>query len=427
MEPQNDLIISGHNVGQVVHRECIDFDDIMHCSATLSSANIHVCLTCGKPYAGGVQNSSLLNHFIETLHPVYIRMADLAFVSMPNLNVLPDYSELKDIKFSAKPYYNDDILMLMHQKMKEGIEFTPQIKLYPGFYGIGSVSSSSSFFSTIRFISCFDQIRDIFLLKQNDSTISIFNCLSKFMKRLFNPYSFKKQVSPVGLIHQITKIIGNDEFFKHDPIQHLSYFLNYFSKFEDTKIISQLAKCKLQIHEIHDEEITWRSTKKQIWFIPLDLNDSPLYRSGLEKEKIIPQTSLQELMDRFNGETITTKNLGNNHIEKCKMKLISTSQYLMFSVGRFRKSEFQTEKINMHVALPKEISGYEKFGINGQYALRALISQEGTPTNGSYVVYILNKDSQKWMKCSSSDVEETYIDNVLLTQSCIILYEKILS
>ncbi|KAH0785352.1 cysteine proteinase [Histomonas meleagridis] len=394
---------------QIVHRNALKFDDDLCCSVTLSTKNIYVCLTCGKPFSGGSSTSPLTQHFVEKFHPLAIRMSDTEIVVLPNYDVLPDVPELQDIRFTAHPVYTQKTIAFMHEKMKNGGE------IIPGALGLETLKPTHAQISVIRFISCIDPLRDYFLLKDFD--VPILKEFSTFFKNFFNPYFYKKQISPSKLFRSLPEI--------DDPFNFLSVILNELNnKFGKNNLLSTLSRGLLNIEKYEDAG-HWKSSKRKIWILPLEITDSPLYRSGLEKEKIIPQTELTELLIRYNGVTITETPIGDGKVERKKMKMCNAPSYLIISINRIKKNEFNLEKSNMHVILPREALNMSEYGINGEYKVRAIISHEGTPNDGQYLTYIRNKDAGNWIKCGTIDVNETIEDVAFLSQACFLLMEKI--
>ena len=396
----------------IVNRELINLEEDHRCSVTLSTRNVFLCLSCGKYFCGGSNSSPLTQHFVNEFHPIALRLIDNKIITLPDYEPINDTSAFNDILFTSKPVYDQNILKIMHEKMKNS-----SFNDIPGFIGLESLKSEASKIAVLRFISCIEPLRDYLLLndfKENE----LINEFALFFKRFFNPYYYKKVIG----IDRLLKILPDID----DPFIFLSAILNSLEKgFGKNNILGKLLRGKLMI-ETDDE--TGKFNKpiiKKIWMLPLEMNDSPLYRTGLDKEKIIPQTDLKELLKRFDGTTIIETPSGNGNVERKKMKMMNSPQYLILHLNRIKKNEFNMEKNYMHIILPNGKINMSEYGADADYHIVSIISHEGTCKDGFYLTYSKNKDSYKWVKCHPIDIEETLEEVAFLSQSCFILFEKV--
>ena len=426
MNTDNDSIgneIKNIDLNKIIHRELIDFDQEMRCSITSSSNNLYLCLTCGKAFSGGSDNSPIIQHFFDEMHPLALRLHDNQLLTLPDYKKLPHIPEIEDILFTASPHYTHQTLQKMHEKMRS------ENTIVPGAFEMNSIVKATARISVIRFLSCIDPFRDFLLL--NDFKTPVASVFSEFFKHFFNPFYFKNQVSPDKLLHDLPDTENPLEFMQI-IINNLS---NEFSKFEKAKktqeeskkvknVLEKNLRCELSIDTFDFENQKWNSIKQKAWFIPLELNDSPLYRSGLEKEKIIASTSLKELLQRYDGKTVVNTPIGIGKVLRQKMHFLSTPNYFILNTNRIRKNDFIDEKNNMHIILPTKPLNFSEYGANADYSLRALISHTGSVTGGEYLTYIHNKDNNKWLKCETNKISEILIDAAILSECCFILFEK---
>ena len=420
--------IKGADLNKIIHRELIDFDQELHCSITSSNNNLYLCLTCGKAFSGGSDHSPIVQHFFDEMHPLALRLHDNQLVTLPNYQRIPPIPEVEDILFTAKPHYTKQTLQKMHEKMKT---FN---SVMPGAFEMNSIVKATARISVIRFISCIDPFRDFLLL--NDFKTPKAAAFSEFFKHFFNPFYFKNHVSPDKLLHELP----NDE---DNPFLFLSKILfllsDEFTKFEKEKQVKpSVGNKKVKVTNVLEENLRgelkietydfgtqeWKSEKKKIWMIPLELDDSPLYRSGREKEKIIASTKLIELLQRYNGKEVIDTPNGIGNVLRQKMHFLKAPNYMIFNTNRIGKNDFNDEKRRMHIILPTAPLSFSEYGANTEYSLRAIISHTGTITNGEYITYINNKDNGQWLKCEANKISDTLIEVAILSECCFLLFEK---
>lgn len=415
----NDILPS--DIDKIVHRDLIDFDQEMHCAITSSPHNLFLCLSCGKAFCGGSQSSPIVQHFFDEMHPLALRLHDTQLLTIPDYQKIPPFPEVEDILFTANPQYTEKTLEKMHEKMR--LSQT----MIPGAYKLPSIVNAKARIAVIRFLSCIDPLRDFLLL--NDFQTPIAAAFSDFFKHFFNPFYFKEHLSPDKLLHALPAI--------DVPFIFMSTILNALSKEFDefvkcqqkesgnssikvTNILEQNVKSKLKLDIFNFETSEWKTEIKKAWIIPLQINDSPLYR----KDKIIPPTTLEELLQRYNGDPFDQPD-GKGGTLRQTNRFVSLPNYLIFNTNRIKKNEFRLEKNNIHIILPTQPMNFSNYGINAKYSLRALISHSGSAESDEYITYIKNKDSNTWLKCELTNITEVMIDTAVTQyQCCFILFEK---
>jgi len=208
-----------------------------------------------------------------------------------------------------------------------------------------------------------------------------------------------------------------------NPIQYLSFILNSLSIELGPNCVDNYIRNGLNVDLLYEDE--WLSKTVKIWFLPLEFEDSPLYRSGLEKEKIIPTTQLSELLKRYDKTTVTLIPDGHGGLDRKRFSLRKNRQYVIMNVPRFQKSAMGRDKSFMYVQLPPDPLDLSPYGANAQYELHAILAHEGTNDQGEFVVYQRIKSTGMWFKCTSNKIIETSRDDACLSQSCLLLYQKI--
>ena len=399
--------LSHIDVNSLIHRELLDFDHEMRCSVTLSESNLFLCLTCGKIFSGGEDNSPIIQHFFSDMHPLCLRLHDNSLVLLPDYQKVPSTNDVYDVLFTAHPHYDEKILSYMHEKMKK-------VPICPGSYEIHTLVNSSARISVLRFVACIEPLRDYLLL--NNFKKKVASAFSEFFKHYFNPYYFKNAVSADKLIHALPDV--------KDPFSYLSYILNCLSKeFGPNNVLEKNLRGRMKIEAEDTDNQEWNTLEKDIWMIPLELQDSPLYRSGLEKEKIIPSSELKELLKRYDGETIIENNIGGT-VERVKYHLCSAPRYIIINTNRIKYNGYYWEKNNLHIDLPNDEIDLTEYGSPGKYSLRAIISHKDSVEDGEYITFFYNRDADTWIKCSEDGISASLLEFAKLPHCCFILFEK---
>ena len=391
--------VSSDSLAHLVHRECLRFDDDLKCSTTLSRDNLYMCLSCGRCFSSGGKRSPLIEHFFREFHTLVLRMSDLTPVLLPDMTEVTDKAFLSDVIFSAKPHFDSHILELVKDKQKGD-----QI----GFQTLESRNPSPGKVSVIRLLSTIESIRNVFL--EHDFEDPLLNEFSRFMKQLFNPFSSRTTLSISNLI----RILPDSD----DPLFFLGYLLNTINKSLGEPNVLKQFRIGLAIDMAKDQSTDWNRKVSDVWMLPLDIEDSPLYRDGLEKEQVIPRVKIEELTKRYDGQTITASSEKGKVVYR-KYEIIRHPQFLILTLNRIRMNEFNKEKSPAHI-----IFSFERFEFCGvHYRLRAVISHEGAVDTGSYVLFTFNHYSTHWIKCGATTSTVTQ-EAVAASPCCLLLFER---
>jgi U4/U6.U5 tri-snRNP-associated protein 2 len=389
-------------INSVIHRDVLDFDDDLRCSITLSKENLYVCLSCGKCLSGGSQHSPLIEHFMSSLHSVALRLADSKIVALPDFEPIPDHPAFEDIKFCANPTYESTTLTLVEESI--GLNKA-------GFYGLDPLSPSHGRISVLRFLSVIRPLRDFLLLNGFSAPIS--HELSRFFKRFFNPFCFTLHFSPRRLLRVLP---DND-----DPFLLLCVVLNSLNReLGAPNVVAQSLQVQLSVDSRASDVEPPKAKLSHVWVLPLNLEIQTLYRDGLEREAVIKHVKFEDLLKKYDSETVTTEIVDGQPVRK-RMKVVTLPPFLIVNLNRIRKNEFGWEKSNIHVVLP--LSDLHFAGRTCR--LRAMISHEGSAEAGEYCTFILNHQTGKWLKCRSSDATEVIAEVVGNSQCCFLLFEVI--
>ena len=392
--------VSSDSLSKLVHREVLRFDDDLKCCATLSRENLYVCLTCGRCYSNTGKKSPLMEHFFKDFHTLVLRMSDLKAVLLPDMTEVSDTSFIRDVIFTARPHYSAETIAQVKDKMKDDVA---------GCHLLESRKPAPGRAAVIRMLGSVEPIRDFFLTHDFDA--SLVKEFSSFMKQLFNPFSGRNSVCISNLLRMLP---DND-----DPLFCLSYLLTELNKELGEPNVLNNIRIGLAVDTAKDESTNWDKKVSDVWMLPLDIQDSPLYRDGLEKEQVIPRVKIEDLTKRYDGSTITTTSLHGKVISR-KYDVVRRPEYLILTLNRVRLNEFNKEKSPAHIILP-----FDRFEFaHSHYRLRSVISHEGSADTGTYVFFTLNPSSGHWIKCDTS-VTQVIPEAVAASQCCILLFELI--
>ncbi|VTZ70850.1 U4/U6.U5 tri-snRNP-associated protein 2, putative [Plasmodium chabaudi chabaudi] len=162
--------------------------------------------------------------------------------------------------------------------------------------------------------------------------------------------------------------------------------------------------------------------------LSLKLPNPPIFKSTTESN-IIPQVSIFELLTKYDGETETF--LSDKAVPSTLI-ISKLPKYLIFTIQRFSKNNFFTEKngtIVNFVIKNLDMKDYVHQDYLDQnpvtkYNLVANIFHSGTVTNGSYKIHVLQQATNEWYEIEDLHVISILPQLVLLPESCIQLYQR---
>lgn len=442
----------------IIKRNNINCDIERRCRKTQLKDNLYICLTCGSIFSHFDNSSPLIDHYINNSHTLVMSLTDYNFYLIPNFELVKDEGKFDDVRFSFSLVYNDTVLKKLSDARRDGIEIPNEGTYYPGTFCMDGPPMSHGHMAAIRFLSSIDVLRDEML---STSYGQFSSNISLFFRKLFNPYAFRKSISLLPLLKSI-EIISEKEFSSEGLVtpEDLILWLISSLKNEGVKSLKNVFNGKLYVKSKSEKTGDVTDRKSNFIYLPLNIEDSPLYLSSLQKEQVIPKTPLKEFLKKYDGKTVNYKNdEGAESIERT-MKIEKEPNYLWINCNRIRKTRFDPEKLNIHIILPHddvlveeikdekikvfqkldEIHGTKKkdkvnhdtsildlaiYDCKARYELICTISHEGLIQNGVYVTYLYIKESNKWVKCESSNTRLSLIQEVENSHTCHLLYKRI--
>ncbi|CRG97560.1 U4/U6.U5 tri-snRNP-associated protein 2, putative [Plasmodium gallinaceum] len=184
--------------------------------------------------------------------------------------------------------------------------------------------------------------------------------------------------------------------------------------------------------EIEEDELyekkNYKIKKIPFRTLSLKLPNPPIFKSTTESN-IIPQVSIYELLTKFDGETETF--LFDKSVPSTIM-ISKLPKYLIFTIKRFSKNNFFVEKngtIVNFVIKNLDMKDYIHQDFLNQnpvtkYNLIANIFHSGTVNQGSYKIHVLNQPTNEWYEIEDLHVISILPQLVLLSESCIQLYQR---
>jgi U4/U6.U5 tri-snRNP-associated protein 2 len=190
-------------------------------------------------------------------------------------------------------------------------------------------------------------------------------------RKLWNPKNFKSQVSPHEFLQEVS--VASNKKFKiteqGDPLDFLSWLLNALhrdlggTRKPNSSIIYSIfqGELKMQDQQIQvktdllsgegrtqfnlNQDI--KTTQSPFLFLAIDLPPIRVFQESTEKNNIIPQVPISEVLAKFNGET-TQENAGRLR----RYKLTKLPPFIIMHIKRFTSNNFVEEKNPTIVAFP---------------------------------------------------------------------------
>ncbi|KAI1942776.1 Ubiquitin carboxyl-terminal hydrolase 10 [Ophidiomyces ophidiicola] len=355
-----------------IQRLNLDFDFEKLCSVTLSNINVYACLVCGKYFQGRGPKSHAYFHSLEVGHHVFVNM------ETKKVYVLPEGYEVKnnslgDIKYVIDPLYTKEEVAKLDTVVTEAWDLIGK-KYRPGYVGMNNIKSNDYLNVIVQLLAHVRPIRNFFLLHQfqTPGTPQLPLRFGMLVRKLWNPRAFKCHVSPHELLQEIA-LRSSKRFTltqQSDPVEFLSWFLNNLHlslggskkpSSTPSSVIHSTFQGHLRIESqaitarsdsdnarlVFSESSTTSSQKTPFLILTLDLPPTPLFQSA-DKESIIPQVPLINLLSKYNGVTATEK-----LAHRVRHRLLHPlPQYLLFHIKRFSKNKFVSERNPTIVTFP---------------------------------------------------------------------------
>lgn len=395
-------------------------DKDLRCEVTLQKQNLYMCLTCGKIFAGGQGSPPILDHYFKESHFAVLSLEKHQIMVLPSYTPLPDNPIYHDIIFSSHLTYTPNIISIIDKGVAPDNP-NKDLSIIPGALNFDMLETLHPFAAVIRFIAAITPLRNQLLLKRQTKPLAL--GFSNFFRKYFNPYNFRNHISPMNLLHIIEdKSKGKFPIEENiDPSKLLTWLISSLDR-ELKGFLKEQISGKLEINE-NLIDGTKTNSVQQFFCLPIELTDSPLYRSGLEKEQIIPKLELTELLKRYDGAT-QTKIVADGAVKVRQMRLLETAPFLWINANRIVQTVFERpEKLNAYVQIPPDFLDLSKLGLPGHYRLAAVLAHEGTAEAGTYVTY--TQAGGGWVKGGTKTVSRTLFQEAARAQCCHLLFEKL--
>lgn len=243
-----------------------------------------------------------------------------------------------------------------------------------GFVGMNNIKANDYLNVVVQLLAHVHPIRNFFLLHEfpTPGTPQLALRFSTLVRKLWNPRAFRSHVSPHELLQEIA-LRSSKRFTltqQSDPVDFLSWFLNNLHlslggskkpSSTPTSVVQAAFQGHLKIESqaitahsdtqnarlVFTESGTINSQTTPFLILTLDLPPTPLFQSS-NRESIIPQVPLTNLLNKYNGITASEK-----LAHRVRHRLLHPlPPYLLFHVKRFSKNRFVSERNPTIVTFP---------------------------------------------------------------------------
>ncbi|KAI9189871.1 Ubiquitin carboxyl-terminal hydrolase 10 [Blastocladiella emersonii ATCC 22665] len=449
----NDLYLD------TIDRAALDFDFEKVCSVSLTNVNVYACLVCGKYFQGRGKSSHAYTHSVHDDHHVFVNMHTLRFYILPDGYEVQN-ATLADVKYAIHPTYSREQVAALDANAGTSLDLA--FKQYmPGFVGLNNIKANDYVNVVLQALARVRPLRDFFLLHPDLAGQSeLVQRFGLLMRKLWSTRAFKGQVSPHEFLQEVNTASGRQ--FKiteqGDPMPLLSWLLNALhanlsakrspvrtSLVFDTLRGSVAVRTQTVVATTEDER-QQNELKRQLGvseasqfddardvkdqempylMLGLELPPPPLFQDEQERN-IIPQVSLAELLDKYNGQTV------RQYGDTVKMYRIKTlPQYLILNIKRFVKNNWTVEKNPTIVNFsPRCLNMAPYVGRpegETRYTMVANIVHEGKAESGqgAYKVHVRHRALGQWYAIQDLLVEEVMPHMVALGETYLQIWERV--
>ncbi|KAL0476802.1 U4/U6-U5 tri-snRNP-associated protein 2 [Acrasis kona] len=424
-----------------INRKVLDFDFEKVCSITLSNSNVYGCLVCGKYFQGRGSNTPAYIHSLDENHQVFIHLANGRVWCLPDGYEVIDPS-LEDIKYNLNPTYTDEQIKNIESNIKKRVSVTGT-DFYPGLVGLNNIKETDGVNVVVQTLARIEPIRSFFLKSQNLSKVKspVLFAFCELMRKMFNPISFKAQVSPHEFMQCVT--VASNKRFKSgtatNPLDLWVWLINHMhlqlggttgASNNKQTIITQVFQGTLTVSTsvsvtrgIKQEQVIESSTQTiPFMFLTCDIPPVPLFKDE-HAEKIVPQVSLVTLLHKYDGNTSTSVPTKTGDVQHKTYKINKWPQYLCLHMNRFGKNNFYQEK---NSTIVKSLTNLEwdqrQFHMvsNICHVSNNEINDQDN-TRGSYEVNV--SVNHKWYNVADLHVKEVMAEEVTVSQSFLQFYK----
>lgn len=247
---------------------------------------------------------------------------------------------------------------------------------YPGVVGLNNIKANDYCNVVLQALSHVTPIRNYFLDEKNyakikhssgDSPFALVQRFGELMRKLWNPRNFKNHVSPHEMLQSI--VLWSNKRFQiieqSDPIDFLTWFLHELhrqlrgNKNPNSSIIYKAFQGEMKIYsrkippvEMSDgaqKDILMASQEYQekvettnFLYLSCDLPPPPLFIDE-QREIIIPQVNLYQLLSKFNGISEKEyKSYKDNFMKR--FEITRLPKFIILYIKRFTKNTFFVDK-----------------------------------------------------------------------------------
>ncbi|WFC98178.1 Ubiquitin carboxyl-terminal hydrolase 10 [Malassezia yamatoensis] len=433
-----------------INRSQLDFDFEKVCCVSLSNVNIYACLVCGKYFQGRGRKTPAYFHSINDEHHVFMNLSNARVYILPENYEVQDIS-LSDIQYQISITFSEKQIRQLDAPGGK-ISRTLHSHTYrPGFVGLNNMGASDAFNVVIQALAHVPPLRNYFLrggtpaasrgniefrqgpVEVDEATGALLHSselvkrFAMLIRRIWNPHSFKAQVSPHEFLQEIAHTSqGRFKLTEQaDPVEFLGWLLNRLhhdlaggssAARKCSTIISRCFQGKVRVESQnvivrtgleeddtidkldHDgrqkggQQDQHGNAKFNIeqaismnitpfLFLAVDLPPPPVFQDAA-KENIIPQTHISKILSKFDGSTFQE---ANGVIRR--FHLTNLPPYLILHFRRFTKNRFVEERNPTIVNFPTvglDMEEYVESSSNDPpletvYSLLANITHEATP------------------------------------------------
>lgn len=451
---------------ETVDRAHLDFDLEKLCSVTLSNLNIYACLVCGKYFSGRSKSTPAFFHSLEVGHHIFLNLTTL------RAYILPDSFEnknpaLNDIKHNVSPTFTKEQVRNLDKDKTTYHDFS-RTPYRPGFVGMNNVKGSDHIGVVIHALSHVSPVRNFFLLEDFSQKSEMIQSFSLLLRRQWSSRLLKSHVSPHEFIRRANESSNNKKQGSTntaatttpvvanrvaEPQDFLTFLLNTFhislggsrTHPEATSIISSCFQGMLQVETQKVRQVAESATNDRLrfesdmnittkitpfMFLSLDLPPTPLYQDDVQQNNSIPQVSLLELLAKYNQSQV--QELPG---ERRRYVLTKLPPFLIFSIKRFKISDFTVEKNSTIVNFPLQNLDMSSFMLGGPrgspvlYDLIVNISHESVFNSAgdeshTFKTQVRDKACDKWIQMEGLFVGEIKKDVISIGESVLQIWEK---
>lgn len=454
----NDLIYL-----DTIHKELLNFDFDKVCLVTLTNINLYCCLVCGKFYQGRAKSSPAYLHSINEDHRVFLNLdtenayilpEDYKVHSPRALKIIGEIRQMIDPTFSAKDIEN----LGKTSRISHGVNH----KAYTiGYVGLNNFGKNDYINVILQMLSHIPEIRDFYLslsineyedikmrLRKHSKLNDAFGTITR---KIWSSHLTKGIVSPYEILQVIlNKSKGQfDGRSRKSPKSFLIWTLNalhmQLSKCIGTKdtAISQALRGTMSIKKIPLEtsenistkkidyrlkENDAREAKQPFWFLNLSLKESRLLGASLRSDSNIPEVSIEELLQKYNGKSTTQ--VSSNEVKTYQL-MNPLPPFLVFYIDKgITREEVNSGTTTTVVRFPKIIDMapfvLEPENREEQYRLISSILQNSSQEANSWSINICqDPESDQWVKITDIEVKHCDSELIFLEDNYIQVWQKI--